>query len=103
MSTPLASKATTRENHDAHSPSPGSQERETSVHITVKYPSKPIHKELKDDYAAIGKAIVYGSPRRTERAVLKNEALKKCIVEKVLQLMTLQLNGLCSRRQPSML
>ena len=35
--------------------------------------------------------------------MLKNEALKKYIVEKVLQLMTLQLNGLCSRRQPSML
>ena len=101
-STPLA-KAATRENHDAHSPNPGSQERETSVHLTVKYPSKPIHKELKDDYAAIGKAIVYGSPQRIARAVLKNEALKKCFVEKVLQLMTLQLNGLCSRRQPSML
>ena len=102
-STPLGSKAATRENHHAHSPNPGSQESETSVHLTVKYPSKPIHKELKDDYAAIGKAIVYGSPQRIARAVLKNEALKKCIVEKVLQLMTLQLNGLCSRRQPSML
>ena len=98
-STPLAGKVATR----ANSPNAESQERETSVHLTVKYPSKPVHKELKDDYAAIGKAIVYGSPQRIARAVLKNETLKKCIVEKVLQLMTLQLNGLCSRRQPSML
>lgn len=97
-STPLASKVAT----GANLPNLESQERETSVHLTVKYPSKPVHKELKDDYAAIGKAIVYGS-QRIARVVLKNETLKKCIVEKLLQLMTLQLNGLCSRRQPSML
>ena len=98
-STPLAGKVATH----ANSPNAESQERDTSVHLTVKYPSKPVHKELKDDYAAIGKAIVHGSPQRIARAVLKNEKLKKCIVEKVLQLMALQLNGLCSRRQPSML
>lgn len=87
----------------ANLPNLESQERETSIHLTVKYPSKPVHRELKDDYAAIGKAIVYGSPQRITRVVLKNEILKKCIVEKLLQLMTLQLNELCSRRQPSML
>lgn len=92
-SMPLASKVAT----GANLPNLESQERETSVHLTVKYPSKPVHRELKDDYAAIGKAIVYGSLQRITRVVLKNETLKKCIVEKLLQLMTLQLNGLCSR------
>ena len=72
-STPLAGKVATR----ANSPNAESQERETSVHLTVKYPSKPVHKELKDDYAAIGKAIVYGSPQRIARAVLKTETLSK--------------------------
>ena len=63
----------------------------------------PHREELKDDYAALGKAIVRGPPQRIARAVLKNETLKKFIVEKVLELMTHQVNGLCSRRQPSML
>ena len=84
-STPLAGKVATHTN----SPNADTQEKETLVHLTVK----KVHKELKNDYAAIGKAIVYGSPQRIARAVLKNERLKKCIVEKVLQLMTLELNG----------
>lgn len=77
-STPLAGKVATH----ANLPNADSQEKETSLHLTVKCASKPVHKELKDDYAAIGKAIVYGSPQRIARAVLKNETLKKCIVEK---------------------
>ena len=80
-----------------------SREKETKVHLTVKYPSKTIRKELKDDYAVLGKVIVHGCPQQIARAALKNEALKKFIVENVLQLMTFQVNGLCSRRQPSML
>lgn len=80
-----------------------SREKETKVHLSVEYPSKTIRKELKDDYAVLGKAIVHGRPQQIARAALKNETLKKVIVEKVLQLMTLQVNGLCSRRQPSML
>ncbi|XP_078351448.1 uncharacterized protein LOC144636162 [Oculina patagonica] len=92
-----------REEESHESKVPKLQERETKVYLRVEYPSKPIHKELKDDYAVIGKAIAYGSPQRIARAVLKSETLKKFIVEKVLQLMTLQVNGLCSRRQPSML
>lgn len=77
--------------------------KETKVHLTVVYPSKTIRKELKDDYASLGKAIVHGSHQRIARAVLKNETLKKFIVEKILQLMTIQLNELCSRRNPSIL
>ena len=77
--------------------------KETKVHLTVVYPSTTIRKELKDDYASLGKAIVHGSHQRIARAVLKKETLKKFIVEKILQLMTIQLNELCSRRSPSIL
>lgn len=35
--------------------------------------------------------------------MLKNTTLKNIVVDKVLQLLTVQLNGLCSRKQPSML
>lgn len=56
--------------------------KETKVHLTVVYPSKTIRKELKDDYASLGKAIFHGSHQRIARAVLKNETLKKFIVEK---------------------
>ena len=34
--------------------------KETKGHLTVVYPSKTIRKELKDDYASLGKAIVHG-------------------------------------------
>ena len=78
---------------------PEPQEKETKVYLKVEYPSKSINKELKDDNAVPVKAIVNRSPQRNARAVLKNETLKKVIVEKVLQLMTLQVNGLCSRRK----
>ena len=76
--------------------------QETKVRVAVEYPSKTICKELKDDFVSLGKAFVHGSCQRFARAVLKNETLKKFIVEKVLQLMTLQLNDLCSRRKPSL-
>ena len=70
--------------------------KETKVHLTIR-------KELKDDYASLGKAIVHGPHLQIARAVLKSETLKKFFVEKILQLMTIQLNDLCSRRNPSIL
>lgn len=77
--------------------------KEAKVHLTVAYPSKTFHKELKGDFAVLGKAIINGSPQRIARAVLKNIALRKIVVEKVLQLMNIQLNDICSRKRPSIL
>lgn len=77
--------------------------KETEVPLTVIYPSKSIRKELKDDYASLGRAIVHGSHQRIARVMLKNETLKKFVIDKILQLMTIQLNELCSRRKPSIL
>ena len=82
---------------------PIAETKETKVHLTVAYRSKPFHKELKDDLAVLGKAICNGSPQRIARAVLKNVALRKIIVEKVVLLMNTQLNDICSRKRPSIL
>ena len=57
-----------------------------------------MRKELSDDLAVLGKAIASGFEQRIVRAILK-----KIVVEKVLQLVTSQINGICSRKQPSML
>ena len=103
-STPLRNyKEETQMQHRIELSLPESGDKETKVHLTVEYASKTIRKELKDDYAVLGKAVVHGSPQRIARAVLKNEKLKKFIIEKVLQLMALQVNGLCSRKHPSLL
>ena len=84
---------------------PITETQEVKVHLTIQYPSKPtpVRKELKGDFAVLGKAIVHGSHQRIAKAVLKNASLKKIVVEKVLQLMTLQLNDICSRKRPSIL
>ena len=62
-----------------------------------------MRKELNDDLAVLGKAIASGFEQRIAKAILKNAQLKKIVVENVLQLMTSQINGICSRKQPSML
>ena len=76
---------------------------ETKVYLSVEYPSRTVRKELNDDLAVLGKAIASGFEQRIAKAILKNVKLKKIVVEKVLQLMTSQINGICSRKQPSML
>ena len=76
---------------------------ETKVYLSVEYPSKTVRKELNDDLAVLGKAIASGFEQRIAKAILKNVKLKKIVVENVLQLMTSQINGICSRKQPSML
>ena len=76
---------------------------ETKVYLSVEYPSKTVRKELKGDLAVLGKVIASGCEQRIAKAILKNVTLKKIVVEKVLQLMTSQINGICSRKQPSML
>ena len=71
---------------------------ETKVYLSVEYPSQTVQKELNDDLAVLGKAIASGFEQRIAKAILKNVNFKKIVVEKVLQLMTLQINGICSRK-----
>ena len=70
---------------------------ETKVYLSVEYPSQTVQKELNDDLAVFGKAIASGFEQRIAKAILKNVNFKKIVVEKVLQLMTSQINGICSR------
>ena len=71
---------------------------ETKVYLSVEYPSQTVQKELNDDLAVLGKAIASGFEQRIAKAILKNVNFKKIVVEKVLQLMTSQINGICSRK-----
>ena len=50
--------------------------KETKVFLTVKYPSQPVNKELKDNYAVISEAIINGSPQLIAQAVVKRDTLK---------------------------
>lgn len=71
---------------------------ETKVYLSVEYPSQTVQKELNDDLAVLGKVIASGFEQRIAKAILKNVNFKKIVVEKVLQLMTSQINGICSRK-----
>ena len=71
---------------------------ETKVYLSVEYPSQTVQKELNDDLAVLGKAIASGFEQRIAKAILKNVNFKKIVVEKVLQLMTSQINGICNRK-----
>ena len=71
---------------------------ETKVYLSVEYPSQTVQKELNDDLAVLGKAIASGFEQRIAKAILKKVNFKKIVVEKVLQLMTSQINGICSRK-----
>lgn len=78
--------------------------RETQIHVSATYPcGKTYREELKGDLSALGKALVHGPNQRIANAVLKSNILQQIIVEKVLKLMTIQLNELCSRKRPSVL
>ena len=57
-----------------------------------------MQKELNNDLAVLGKVIASGFEQRIAKAILKNVNFKKIVVEKVLQLMTSQINGICSRK-----
>lgn len=71
---------------------------ETKVYLSVEYPSQTVQKELNDDLAVLGKVIASGFEQRIAKAILKNVNFKKIVVEKVLQLMTSQINGICTRK-----
>ncbi|KAJ7389455.1 hypothetical protein OS493_031424 [Desmophyllum pertusum] len=84
---------------------PITETQEVKVHLTIQYPSKPtpVRKELKGDFAVSWKSNCTWLPSAHCESSAKKCSLKKIVVEKVLQLMTLQLNDICSRKRPSIL
>ena len=77
--------------------------KETNVRITVAYPSKTVNKILEPPYEAIGKALVHGPPERIANAVVKCEPVINVIVKQVMHKVQREVNGLCSRKNPSIL
>ena len=75
----------------------------TSVDVTIKYPSKTVNRTLAKDYEAIAKALTFGPPQRLAKAVLKCKLLSKHVIESVLNLLSNEESGLCSRKTPSLL
>ena len=75
----------------------------TSVDVTIKYPSKTVNRTLAKDYEAIAKALTFGPPQRLAKAVLKCKLLSTHVIESVLNLLSNEVSGLCSRKTPSLL
>ena len=82
---------------------PNSKAVNTSVSVCIKNPSKTVNKTVQLDYESITKALVFGSPQRIAKAVIKCKLLKKSVIESVLSLVSSEVNGLCSRSNPSIL
>ena len=79
------------------------QKQEIRIRICVDYPSKPVRKELKSDLHVLARAMVDGNHQRIAGAALKIDGVKELVIEKVIKLMTLQVDELCSKHRPSML
>ena len=75
----------------------------TSVDVTIKYPSKTVKRTLAKDYEAIAKALTFRPPQRLAKAVLKCKLLSKHVIESVLNLLSNEVSGLCSRKTPWLL
>ena len=73
---------------------------ETKVKLTVEHPSKTINKTLTRESKAIGNAIIHGPPSRTAKAVLKCKAIKTQVIEQVLRVVSSEVSGLCSKKNP---
>ena len=75
----------------------------TTVKLSVSYPSKTVNKTLPKDYEALGKSLVHGPPSRIATAVLKCAPLTHLVIEKVLRLLKAEVGDLCSKKNPSSL
>ena len=75
----------------------------TSVDVNIKYPSKTVNRTLAKYYEAIAKALTFGPPQRLTKAVLKCKLLSKHVIESVLNLLSNEVSGLCSRKTHSLL
>ena len=79
------------------------EKQKIRIRICVDYPSKAVQKELKTNLHVLAKAMVEGCHQRIAEAVLKIDGVKELVIEKVIKLMTLQVDDLCSKHRSSML
>ena len=73
------------------------------VKLTINHPSKTVNKTLGDTYDALGKALFYGPPSRIATAVMNCEPVRKEVIQKILRIVSKEVNSLCSRQKPLML
>ena len=95
-STPVSSKQKTSNQSKASI-------ENTTVKLSVSYPSKTVNKTLPKDYEALGKSLIHGPPSRIATAVLKCAPLTHLVIEEVLRLLKAKVGDLCSKKNPSSL
>lgn len=76
---------------------------ETTVKLSVVYPSKTVNKTLSREYEALGKALLHGPPSRVATAVLKCAPVTQLVIGKLLRLLKTEVGDLCSKKKPSSL
>ena len=77
--------------------------KNTTVKLSVSYPSKTVNKTLPKHYEALGKSLIHGPPSCIATAVLKCAPLTHLVIEKVLRLLKAEVGDLCSKKNPSSL
>ncbi len=77
--------------------------RASGVTVSIDYPSKTVNKALKKEYESVGKALDYGPAQRVAKAVFKCKPLVKLIIKNVFCLISSEVSGLCSRKNPSLM
>ena len=76
---------------------------EVEVKISVKFPSVTKHRVLEDDFAKIGKALLRGDYGSIAKVVTTSSILRKEVLERLLKLLTKEIDNLCSTKNPSLL
>ena len=75
----------------------------SQVRISVKYPSKTVNKHLSTAYQSVGKALSHGIPSQIAGAIMKCQPLRQLVIQKVLNMVSKEVTGLCSKSNPSLL
>ena len=72
------------------------------VRLSMQYPSKSLNKTLHGTYQNVGKALAHGVPSRIATAVMNCLPVRNHIYEKVMKVVSKEVIGLCSKKNPSL-
>ena len=62
-----------------------------------------MNKHLSAAYQSVGKALSHGIPSHIAGAIMKCQPLRQHVTQKVLQMVSKEVTGLCSKSNPSLL
>lgn len=77
--------------------------RGSKIKITVEYPSKTLNTVPATELEPLCKAIIHGPASRIAKAALKCKLLTAEIIAQVLNIVSSEVSGLCSKKKPSLL